>query len=1312
MKRIVRTCSIFAQDTRVSGVYNALSEIFDIRAPYNDHYSRKSNECTVEFVNAFYSSKGFEKMAHRINDLSRPLSLDEVRDVMRPLFRCSEVLLPKFKTETAAKIAPALRARLLRVTFEDVRSEKRDAAGELLKILASMLRDRAVPAAYAAFRDISLHLSASLVRLPVFEKRITGIREICSWAAAAAAANTSADVTIDVNGESLSLGAWIVKNGVLDALFGRAEDVHLEVAKRSKELLAIVARDGLFDEQALGTVLPCCLAGHESVRAAMCAAFAAAVPGALGPKSLLFLDNALAGLDLALFTADYVATLVEEVVAAELGSPVPGSAGPGAWKCPAKLWALAQDDSPLPAPLALATLRRLCGVLAKAPASDAPVLKHYQALALENLRNHVSPYQAIYFLAHSAPTSTSKQKPSTQKSQNQNQQQGQQNQNQQQNDLKPFDAALQGVADPEEVVQAFLEDCVYYKTDVVSELRDEIAAKDGALAPAGAKAEYAADVEERLAFMARALRESGRVRLTRAAVEKLWEAFVTNAFTRAETERALDFFIAAADIPENPMSKDVVGFLFPEMTVTLDPRTVGHKELDFVECFFIRHNAMEGHYVRDPASGRLLVSNINLIGTEIVWDICLKTEDRSVGIRAVDSILGVLTTLDAPLRPRINAYRENVLCRCIRLLKEQAQPHPAEEPQADATTPATLTTGPLDAMARPQDPLVLSSAPVVTPANRLGVCRTLLMVYNVLASVIPARSDAHNVDTKQLVRLSVVIPAAKDARIEVVVPQKTTLRQLREKLVAENPAAMHPDYALFRGKDLLCGSGNKDNSSNSGDDAATLLSLGITADGTVLTARRNITLSHRSPGGNNSAPQSPPAASTPTTNTPCNEEIPEFDLEKSVVVTPEAYSLLFKVLVAPEVQGSDDYPCPAIAAMILNMLPTCPALMRKLRSIGEPAASGVVMEEEKEEEEEEKGKREKGEKEGEVRWADLVSLEMGPRFLMYFIPSLLAFLHGEAAGPSWKEEFVKKGGAAYVAGLFMDCDVAAVLGLGATATAMTTATTNGKGSEPCRGLAENTKCYYLVSDLLRVLEELFITQSGEFVVVPGLNVTRFYLKLLDVCALLCTEGVRLMGAADDDSVSRCFRLIVGVVTKYCQRDVYDTMTSAYLMSWIRCTLIEAPLAKHRQITMQSLIGISRILPPESDVFQNFALAFWNILPFVSTAVTENAPIFVGEYFNTLEAVNKNHYCILLSLTIIIPFPYIADKSLHLKRLPLLWRVPEDRVRRDPQVSEGGEVRGGSGRPHPQGPLQPRPPHRPVDPGQHIYGAGLLPSRVL
>lgn len=1184
VKRIIQICSIFSQDTRVSEIYNALSEVFDISTPYNK--SCAQNKYAIEFVNAFYRKNGFVGMTNRINDLSRPLTLDEIRDVMRPLHRCSQILDQNFKRNTANNIAEALRARILRVTSEDLRSEKRDAAAELLKILASMLRDKNIPRAYAAFRDISLHLSANLVRLPIFEKRITGIREICSWANDNATAFSSFSPSCrccsagndgaEPGGEKMGLGAWVVRNGILDALFGRADDVHLEVAKRSKELLAIVAKEGLFGEAALATVLPCCLSGHESVRRTMCAAFADAVPKALDPSSLLVLDNALAAYDVGLFTADYAADLVARVIAAELESPLPAGEG-AAWMCPERLWSLAQDGSPLPAAAALAALRTLCGALSNASAAGSSVRRHYQKLAIENLRSHTSPYQAIYLLAHSVPPVPPPIPPNTWRQK-------------QQDPQKPFDLALQGVAEPEEVVQVFLEDCVYYKTDVVSELRDEIAARNGALAPAGSKVEYATDVEERLAFMMHALKDSDRVHLTRQSVEKLWEAFVTNAFTRTETEHALDFFIVASDIPANPMSKDVVSFLFPEMTVTFEPRTVGHKELDFAECFFFKHNAMEGHCARDNATGKMLVSNISLIGTEIFWDICLKTEDRSVGIRAVDAILAVLTILSPDLRPRVNVYRENVLGRCIKLLKT-----PTQQQQGIGSVAAE---GALDALARPQNPLVLSSIPVVTPENRLGVFRTLMMVYKILAGVLATRNDAHNSDTKQLVRLCVVIYSAKPVRVEVVVPQKTTLRQLREKLVAENPNVMRADYTLFLGKDVL------------GDDAATLLSLGVIADGTTLSARRNISLTRKNADGSPSVPSSPlsPGPVPGSGGSTTGKWDPEFNLEKSVVVTPEAYSLLFKVLAAPEDPGCEDYPCSAIAAMILNMLPTCPTLVQKLHAIGDPAVA-------------------------EVRWAELVSLEMGPRFVMYFIPSLLAFLHGKCASPSWKSEFVRKGGAAYMVRLFMDCDVAAILGLDAGKPAAATTTT----TEYAGGLAENTKCYYLVSDLLCVLEELFITQSGEFVGVPGIDTPRFYVKLLNVCAILCTTGVRLMGSADDDSVSRCFRLIVGVVTKYCQYDVCSASDPSFLANWIRCTLIEAPLAKHREITMQSLIGIGHILHPESDVFQHFINAFWSVLSFVLVEDPAKTTVFFTEYFKTLNAVNNNCIWVMHKTYLIICF---------------------------------------------------------------------------
>ena len=1287
VRRIVKMCSIFAQDTRVSELYNTLSEVFDVNTPYNIHQSNPTNACAVMFINEFYFEKGFDRMAWRINDLSRPLSLDEVRDVMRPLYRCTKVLQENFRTSTAAKIANALRTRLLRVTFDDVRSEKRDATGELLKILASMLRDRHVPAARAAFRDISLHLSASLVRLPVFEKRITGMREICSWAPdsssdadcfdneplecidAALCGDSSDNINSNGSGEKVTLGTWVVRRGILEALFGRAEDVHVEVAKRAKDLLGIVAKEGLFGETAIATVLPCCCSGHESVRRAMCAAVAAAVPRALTPASLLTLDAALASTGIDFFTADYAAPLISETIAAELESPIPVVAAATAtsdgstvattsacacsWKCLARMWALAQDDSPLPGPNALAVLEQFCAAFARASRSGLPadVRKYYQQLALSNLRDHISSYQALYFLTHAHPPVINivpavPPSPWRRKTQQQQQQQPVTKKD------KKFDTAMDGVADPEDVVQAFLEDCVYYKTDVVAESKEEIAAADGALAPPASKVLYNMNVKERLAFMAGALQGSEKVHLTRQAAEKLWEAFVTNAITRSETEQALDFFIAASTIPANPMSKDVVHFLFPEMTITFEPNAIHHKELDFVEHFFHLMNVLEGHYVRTGNDSRLLVHNINLIGADIFWDFCLKAEDRSVGVRAVDSILSVLADLDDSLLHKINHYRENVLKRCISLLEKEEQKQqqqrenhgdtdvelltPSSSSPSDVemkTPPATPGEPALEAMAQPEDPLVLGSAPVVTPTNRLGVFRTLLMAYKVLAGALATRNDAHNSDTKRLVRLSINVPSAKDPAptvLEVVVPQKTTLHQLCEKLIAENPGVMHEDYHLFLGKTQLK------------DLSGSLLSLGITGD-TVLTAKRPITIARKtgpippsipsltSPAQPQSLPQEQTPAA-PTTKCTCNNcSSDSFDLAGSVMVTPRAYSLLFKTLASPEGEGC---PCSAIAAMILNMLPTCPALVRKLRAVGDPAV-------------------------GEVRWPDLVSTAMGPRFLMYFIPALLAALHGKSAecditmnngdngnspngNEEWKAEFVKKGGAVYMASLFIDCDVAAILAMGASLSdssqlekeealpsnnnsGTTSATASSLAKDGGGGVAENTKCYYLVSDLLCVLEELFIAPTGKFVVVPGLDIPKFYIKIFEVCALLCTAGVRIMGSADDDSVSRCLRLIVGIATEHYPQNINKIVSASYLMNWIRSTLIYAPLKKHREIVMLSLVGTGRILPPDSEVLRRFIPALWNVLPWVASPEVASTAPSVAEYFETLTTVNKPHH---------------------------------------------------------------------------------------
>ena len=704
-RKVLTLCSIFILDTGyVSTLCATAHTFFSAATTFSSRYTRDAPN--VAFFTDFKNAAGFDRIKRRICDKRRPLSVSDMRHIFTLINDAP--LAPEERLTTAEELLRLLEPRLLGITAADLQAEPRGASTELLRTMGALLlrgagRD---PELRGLHMHAALHVAGLLIDFAgVFEKKLTGLREVCAWG------KDGEDIALE--GE---VAAWVREQHILQRVL-KDTSVHAEFVRSVRDIIALEARKMQLGDEDIDLIWRFCTAaggsdaGDTTTTTTTTTAAAenrhimleniAAVSKDFGEATFCAFEERFASLPDNVFFGDsavfitvctfvanelctdgvkernrkYTSTYLEKtrkMIAdeengdgdsakieehrkreahlsnklAELGFSVP-------YRCLDRMWAAMLDGSPAVASAAAEArvATGVAGTFAGTGDKCPSVYARYQGLAVANLREHRSVWQSLHFLVHSVPS----------KSEGKHQ--------------KMYYEVLGELNAKEHLLDAFVDECAAFK-----EAAKAAGVSDDTAVLPGLRAPYAKQVAERLGFAETLISNCKTITLGCKEVGALWDMFVGGALTRSEVSKVLGFFSTIAQNSGEVFDKETSRFLFPGKAETFDFRRVSNIEYEFINYFFMFSNWKEGIYTQDPSNRNIwfITDYLGLIGIEVLWRVALEAEDEAVGSKAVDTIFGYFSSLAPAEAANVLTYKEHALDRCLNVLSEEVAKKPPE----------------------------------------------------------------------------------------------------------------------------------------------------------------------------------------------------------------------------------------------------------------------------------------------------------------------------------------------------------------------------------------------------------------------------------------------------------------------------------------------------------------------------------------------------------------------------------------------------------------------------------------------------------
>jgi ubiquitin C-terminal hydrolase len=256
--------------------------------------------------------------------------------------------------------------------------------------------------------------------------------------------------------------------------------------------------------------------------------------------------------------------------------------------------------------------------------------------------------------------------------------------------------ALLALLDAEEhMLAAFFDDLPVWKADALGGLKamtDQVS--DGQVSDASVSSAYLTgryehrdNVRDRLQFINKVVSNSKALEVGADQMDMLWQCMARESLCNFEIDEVFLWLEKAksyAATTYTVFDDNVAMSLFRSRMAELDVRTLRVRGFSCIKHYFLWANAHLGHIdlidaaadaapkSKQPQATPFIVQSLDLVGIDLLWRVALGVRDIAVGRRAISLLLSIDSRLAPHLQDALLEHRRNSIDICMRGLNRAA----------------------------------------------------------------------------------------------------------------------------------------------------------------------------------------------------------------------------------------------------------------------------------------------------------------------------------------------------------------------------------------------------------------------------------------------------------------------------------------------------------------------------------------------------------------------------------------------------------------------------------------------------------------
>eukprot|EP01105_Mastigella_eilhardi_P020178 TRINITY_DN4786_c0_g2_i4.p1 TRINITY_DN4786_c0_g2~~TRINITY_DN4786_c0_g2_i4.p1 ORF type:complete len:3017 (-),score=891.96 TRINITY_DN4786_c0_g2_i4:79-9129(-) len=684
-------------DEDIPQLFLLLARITTIQKPLYRMYFPDTKPIFTGCINTFWNKKGYTKVLERLKVNCMIVGLPLLYSIVRMIYKIQNNFRTEYMIQCIRELKPSVMARYGVLAPEEVRAENKKTLTYTIEKISALL-DKVQLLSDADFDALSrmcLSVAEKFLLCPVLEKRLAGLTDIKEvvnnsqlpkthvWTyrnrvgaggmGTFGGGETQAGATEFRLESAADVGRWLVEAHVVETLFGPS--LHVELARRSSELLCFMAQQRLLTHTHLDLVWAACIDKHESVATVMYA-LVGDVAKWLAPQDRLYLYDKIRRLP----TTAYAAQHLFSFVASFCSNNAVDATGTTESVMGLDLFLeLMQDESPAPAEIAKQSVDTVEQILHSAafPLMAGP-RQNTIAKCIFNLRDHKSVPQSLMLtmrLLDTAIDSTMRNK----------------------KEVQSLSDVICALEEQHHVVSLFCEDLLHWRGQAGAMLCDAGASATPAeqlfeeIVP-GTKYTYNEHVQVRFDFIYFIVSNS-KLSLSVSNMDFFWKAMILDAQLTQERDLAFMWLrnTLASQSQSTCFNADVPDYIFLSLFPKADFASITPITFGTFSYYFRYVNWQHQKWEQASAAGGAVppqeqytgtVKATDLLGIDAMWRVVFEARDSDVGLDAMTLVVKMLKHLAPPLRPSFGRLREEFVQRCMQTLSDSAG---TKEHASDAT---------------------------------------------------------------------------------------------------------------------------------------------------------------------------------------------------------------------------------------------------------------------------------------------------------------------------------------------------------------------------------------------------------------------------------------------------------------------------------------------------------------------------------------------------------------------------------------------------------------------------------------------------